>query len=132
MKIFIIVLIVLGLLIWLVKRNGKVDVFAKGVAKAQLRSFYAFQHHDPNLSKRELYVKTISMRPGYRNGEAEGLVKEAEERLKGGSILKLKDVVYQLALKEYINSTSPRISMENGLNILVIKQIIDESVPDNL
>jgi hypothetical protein len=80
--------------------------FARQLARAQLRSFYAFRNKYPNLPQQSLYSMVITSRPGYDAQLASNIISGAGEVAEQmGSSLQFWMVVLQLAAYEYLSRT---------------------------
>ena len=70
---------------------------AKGIAKRQLRAFYALRNKFPNMSNEELYYCVIRTRPKYTEEMANQIIEIAKQE---GEPLQFRDVVHALVMEE--------------------------------
>ena len=116
----------MGLFQWGEKR------FARGIAKAMIRSYKLYKKFDPNLSELELIKNTLSDRPGE---PAKNLLTEIEdndfwENVAGSSFL---EVVYLLVRLEYVEYMNGTLEKENEKTNLVFRNVIlEEFKKENL
>ena len=107
--------------------------FAKGLAKAQLRSFFAYRGKYPEMKPEELYLAALKMRPGYSENLILGLIEDTKEFCtKNGKPFNFQEVVYSLATFEY-EKTHPDSSWEKGSKDRAkIKETVKSIVPANI
>ena len=90
--------------------------FAKGLANAQLKSFRAFQRKFPALSKEQLYVESLSTRPGYTREEVLDIVQFAKTYITGS--FNLQRVVLAVADREYTRRVGHTPSQDISIQLV--------------
>ena len=108
----------MGLFEWGEKR------FARGIAKAMIRSYKAYKNHYPNLNVYELLKMTLSDRPGE---PAKKLLEDLQdhnfyEKI-GGNLF---EIIYLLVRVEYIEYMNGTLDAENPETNTIFKNIISE------
>lgn len=80
--------------------------FAKGVAKSQLLSLYAFRNYSPNNPTEDLYLRAIMTRPGYNMELASNFIADARSLSQQIEVdLKFWMVILHLVAYEYLKRT---------------------------
>ncbi|MFA5652031.1 MAG: hypothetical protein WC933_01585 [Candidatus Paceibacterota bacterium] len=108
----------MGLFEWGEKR------FARGIAKAMIRSYKAYKNHYPNMNDFELLKMALSDRPGE---PAKILLKDLQDinfyEEMGGNLL---EIIYLLVRLEYVEYMNGTLDAENPkTNIIFKKTILD-------
>jgi hypothetical protein len=111
----------MGLFEWGEKR------FARGIAKAMIRSYKAFKKSEPNLSEIELIKLTLSTRPGE---PAKQLFNDMDDPsfwrdVAGGSFAGITNLLIRL---EYIERMRGTLNSETQATNLVFKNIVIEEM----
>ncbi|MCX6754415.1 MAG: hypothetical protein NTU81_01120 [Candidatus Nomurabacteria bacterium] len=106
----------MGLFQWGEKR------FARGIAKAMIRSYKAYKKHYPNLNDFELLKMTLSDRPGK---PAQKLFADLQDfnfyKEMGGSLFW---IIYLLVRLEYIDYMNGTLDVENHKTNIIFKNTI--------
>lgn len=107
--------------------------YAKGIAKAQLRSFRMYQKQYPHMQPEQLYYLTLRSRPGYSETSAGGLV---EDTLKycseKGRQFNLQEVILELAKFEY-SQNHPSLHWEKRMaEDDKIEEVVRRIIPSNI
>ena len=89
--------------------------FAKGIAKAQFRSYMGFKRAHPNADAQTLYAATISMRPGYDEAAVASIIELAREI----EPFNLRAIAVTLACTELGQLTKSSVSEKDFNNIMV-------------
>lgn len=104
--------------------------FARGIAKAMIRSYKAYKNHHPNLNDFELIKMTLSDRPGET---AKKLFEDLQDysfyEKMGGNLLEIIFLLVRLEYVEYMNGT---LDTENPKTNAVFKNIISEVLESEL
>ncbi len=107
-------------------QERKVYRFARGIAKAKLRTLKSLKKQHPEATKRELYFLTIIARTGYNENLAIQIMQGAEEQAKmTGELFNFRMIVFGIIIHE-----TPT-SLDNSL-LPEIMSAIDDTIPDNL
>ena len=111
----------MGLFEWGEKR------FARGIARAMIRSYKLYKENDPNLNELGLIRQTLSDRPGE---PAKNLLAEIEdndfwENVAGGTFF---GVIYLLVRLEYVEYMNGTIDNEDIKTNSIFKSIILEEL----
>lgn len=112
----------MGLFQWGEKR------FARGIAKAMIRSYKSFKVACPNLSEVELIKKTLSTRPGL---PAETLLKDVDDdnfwkNVAGSSFVEVISLLVRLEYVEYMKGNLNIEDQETKNTFDIFKKIILE------
>lgn len=107
--------------------------YAKGIAKAQLRSYLMYRKQYPEMKPEELYLAAIKTRPGYSEKLILGLIQDAKaSAIKEGGKLNLQEVVYTLATFEYSRNKPNTDWQKRSNDWEAIKKTIHSIIPANL
>lgn len=110
-------------------RGSGVKGYARGFAKAQLRSFLALQSKYPTMKPEALYVGTLKLRPGWSDERARTIVDSAkEDHEDDGTPFNLQQVVYWAATQEYTERTGKLFTQVEAEIETAVKSVI----PSNL
>jgi len=104
--------------------------FARGIAKAMLRSYKSFKSAYPNLSEIELIKKTLSTRPGI---PAKTLFKDVDDdnfwkNVAGGSFVEIINILVRLEYIEYMKGNLDVGKQETKNTFNIFRDIITEEV----
>lgn len=99
--------------------------FARGIAKAQLRSFLAYRSAHPDMKPEELYLAALKTRGRYSEELILGWIKDARN---------FQDVVICLAEYEYLmNSTlNPKLPEYDQKTRDKIQEAVRRTIPSNI
>lgn len=104
--------------------------FARGIAKAMIRSYKAYKNHYPNLNDFELIKMTLSDRPGE---PAKKMFEDLQDyrfyEKMGGNLL---EIIYLLVRLEYVEYMNGTLDTENPKTNVVFKNIISEVLESEL
>lgn len=104
--------------------------FARGIAKAMIRSYKAYKNHYPNLNDFELIKMTLSDRPGE---PAKRLLEDLRDhnfyQKIGGNLV---EIIYLLVRLEYIEYMDGTLDTESSNTNAVFKKIISEVIESEL
>ena len=111
----------MGLFEWGEKR------FARGIARAMIRSYILYKENDPNLNELGLIRQTLSDRPGE---PAKNLLAEIEdnnfwENIASGTFF---GVIYLLVRLEYVEYMNGTLENENSKTNDIFRSIILEEL----
>lgn len=133
---WIITILIIAAIGWWFYKYSRPDVFAKGIAKAQLDSLYAVRKKLPELQGYELYIKAISVRPGYALEDAENLVARVR---KGNKAAKFRDVVWELVYHEYTKKVGnlplgadAQTRIKEAEKVAIMMKVVGEVIPKEL
>jgi len=112
-------IIVVVLFVWL-NNKGKPKNFARGVAKAQLTGYKRFSRK--GLSKKDVYIKTISSRPGVYKYYSLSEIENDAEKSSFGTMVEI------LINREFLHRTGKMPTMEE-LNIMSSE--VHRVIPNN-
>jgi len=88
-------------------QSGTPEGIAKEIARTQLEIFREIKERNPALAPKQLYMKTVSARPGYSDEQAKNIVKDAEHLAKEhDEKMGLRMTVFQLVAVEYLARTN--------------------------
>ena len=98
----LIIAVVLAILVEVVlRRGGKPEPFAEGIANAQLATYGAIKRSYPDLGNDDLYSLVIGTHPGYSEEEARTMVAAAGRNVESGESTYFRIVVYLLVCHEF-------------------------------
>ena len=104
--------------------------FARGIAKAMIRSYKAYKNHYPNLNDFELLKITLSDRPGEPAKKLLGdLQNYSFYEEMGGNLL---EIIYLLVRLEYVEYMNGTLDAENPKTNTIFKSTISEVLESEL
>lgn len=125
----------MSIITWLT--NKSVESFAKGIARAQLKTLHSLQKRKPELTGDYLYECIITMRPFYNSEKAKALIREAKASFERTAWIKtdkrqfgFRDVVSSLIIEEY--SKGNTLSENDATALTIIEIVVRDIIPPNL
>jgi hypothetical protein len=102
--------------------------FARGVAKAMLRSYHMIKLDDPNASEHELVIRTLEARSGTPAEQLLNDVRNADTFAALGGTL--PSITYVLVRMEYIDYMRGTIDEENPDTNWIFHEVISDVMGD--
>lgn len=133
--VWIIAVIVVVLIVWWFIKMSSPEGAAKGVARTQLMSFYAFKAKYPNMDKGDLYTAVIKTRPGYdTNEKVEALIDFAMQLnvQKNGAINGYQVTFMWLVVAMCVIEYNQGHKQASGDSITRIWKTVSRMIPEDL